>query len=282
MARAMKAQTADIYRPEPATVLQAKSVTEMEMAFAFRLDSGRELGHLPGQFVEVSIAGMGEAPISISSSPTRKGSFEMVVRRVGNLTGAMHRLKPGGKIGIRGPFGNHFPVDGAMQGKDVLFICGGIGFVPVRSAIQFVLDNRRQFGRVTILYGTKSPAERLFCDETPAWSKAGNVAYMETVDRGDAEWKGSVGVITTLLPKVKLAAADTVAIVCGPPIMYKFVLIELHNMGLQREQIYVSLERHMKCGVGKCGHCQINGVYVCQKGPVFRYSDLVPIQEAFR
>ncbi|MFH1477633.1 MAG: FAD/NAD(P)-binding protein [Verrucomicrobiota bacterium] len=282
MARAMKAQATDIYRPEPATVLKVKPVTEMEMAFAFKLDSGRELGHLPGQFVEVSIAGMGEAPISISSSPTRKGSFEMVVRRVGNLSGAMHRLKPGDKVGIRGPFGTHFPVTDAMQGKDVLFICGGIGFVPVRSAIQYVLDNRRQFGRVTIFYGTKSPAERLFCDEIVAWSKAEGVTYLETVDRGDAEWKGSVGVITTLLPKVQIKPAGTVAIVCGPPIMYKFVLIELNNMGLQREQIYVSLERHMKCGVGKCGHCQINGVYVCQKGPVFRYSDLIPVREAFR
>lgn len=282
MARAKETQATDIYRPEPATVLQAKPVTEMETAFAFQLDSGRELGHLPGQFVEVSIAGMGEAPISISSSPTRKGSFEMVVRRVGNLSGAMHRLKPGDKVGIRGPFGTHFPVDGAMQGKDVLFICGGIGFVPVRSAIQYVLDNRKQFGHVTILYGTKSSAERLFHDETGAWSQTEGVTYMETVDRGDPEWKGSVGVITTLLPKVKLKSADTVAIVCGPPIMYKFVLIELQNMGLKREQVYVSLERHMKCGVGKCGHCQINGVYVCQKGPVFRYSDLVPVREAFR
>ncbi|MBU4212442.1 MAG: FAD/NAD(P)-binding protein, partial [Verrucomicrobia bacterium] len=190
--------------------------------------------------------------------------------------------KPGDKVGIRGPFGTHFPVDDAMQGKDVLFICGGIGFVPVRSAIQYVVDNRKQFGRVTILYGTKSPAERLFCDEAATWAKAEAVTYMETVDQGDPKWKGSVGVITTLLPRVKVTAADTVAIVCGPPIMYKFVLLELHNMGLQREQVYVSLERHMKCGVGKCGHCQINGVYVCQKGPVFRYSDLVPVQEAFR
>jgi len=282
MARTGKEQASDIYRPESATVLRAQPLTDLEMAFAFQLDSGRELGHLPGQFAQVSIAGMGEAPISISSSPTRKGSFEMVVRRVGNLSGAMHRLKPGDKVGIRGPFGTHFPVDSAMQGKDVLFICGGIGFVPVRSAIQYVLDKRKQFKRVTILYGTKSPAERLFHDESAAWGKAPGVTYAETVDRGEPEWKGNVGVITTLLPKAPIKAPDTVAIVCGPPIMYKFVLIELHNMGLPREQIYVSLERNMKCGVGKCGHCQINGVYVCQKGPVFRYSDLAPIREAFR
>lgn len=282
MASAGTAQTTDIYRPELATVLWAKPVTAMEMAFAFRLDSGRELGHWPGQFVEVSMAGMGEAPISVSSAPTRQGSFELVVRKVGNVTGAMHKLKAGDKIGIRGPFGVRFPVDGALLGKDILFICGGIGFVPMRSAIQCVLDNRKQYGRVTVLYGAKSPADRLFCDEAGAWSKVEGVAYMETVDRGDAQWKGNVGVITTLLPKVKNASADTVAIVCGPPIMYKFVLIELSNMGIARDRIYVSLERHMKCGVGKCGHCQINGVYVCQKGPVFRYSDLLAVPEAFR
>jgi len=282
MARERSSQEKDIYRPEPATLVKVQPVTDMECFFELRLDSGKELGHLPGQFVEVSIAGIGEAPFGISSSPARKGSFHLLLRRVGNLSGALHRLKAGDKVGIRGPFGTHFPVDGAMQGKDVLFICGGIGFVPVRSAIQFVLDNRRQFGRVTILYGTKSPAERLFCDETAVWAKAEDVTYMETVDRGDPKWKGSVGVITTLLPRVKLTAADTVAVVCGPPVMYKFVLIELQNMGLQREQVYVSLERHMKCGVGKCGHCQINGVYVCQKGPVFRYSDLGPVREAFR
>ena len=270
----------DIYLPEPADVLKASPMTALEMFFEFRLASGRELGHMPGQFVEVSIPGIGEAPISISSSPTQKGSFQMVVRKVGNVSGAMHALSAGRQVGIRGPFGTHFPVDGEMKGKDILFICGGIGLVPVRSAINYVLDHRDDYGHVTILFGTKTPADRLFTDEMQRWASAKDVTFMETVDRGDDAWKGNVGVITTLIPKVRLDPARTVAVVCGPPIMYKFVILELDKVGLKADRMYVSLERHMKCGVGKCGHCQVNGLYACQDGAVFKYSDIAKVREA--
>ncbi|OQA24151.1 MAG: Anaerobic sulfite reductase subunit B [Verrucomicrobia bacterium ADurb.Bin345] len=270
----------DIYLPEPADVLKASPMTALEMFFEFRLASGRELGHMPGQFVEVSIPGIGEAPISISSSPTQKGSFQMVVRKVGNVSGAMHALSAGRQVGIRGPFGTHFPVDGEMKGKDILFICGGIGLVPVRSAINYVLDHRDDYGHVTILFGTKTPADRLFTDEMQRWASAKDVTFMETVDRGDDAWKGNVGVITTLIPKVRLDPARTVAVVCGPPIMYKFVILELDKVGLKADRMYVSLERHMKCGVGKCGHCQVNGLYACQDGAVFKYSDIASVREA--
>jgi len=272
----------DVYLPQPADVLKAEPVTEMEMFFQFRLASGRPLGHMPGQFAEVSVPGIGEAPISISSSPQDAGGFEMVVRKAGNVTAAMHRLKAGDRVGIRGPFGTTFPVEDAMKGRDVLFICGGIGLVPVRSAIRYVLANRKNYGRVTILYGTKTPAERLFRQELADWQGRDDVDYHETVDRGDASWKGHVGVITTLLAKLKLEPARTAAIICGPPVMYKFVLLELFTLKLSHESIYVSLERHMKCGVGKCGHCQINGLYVCQDGPVFKYADVEGFPEAIQ
>lgn len=271
----------DIYCPESAVLVKVQPMTDLERFFEFRLDSGRELGHMPGQFVEVSVAGIGEAPISISSSPTRQGFFQLLVRRAGNVTGAMHNLNPGDKVGIRGPFGHPFPVDDAMKGQDILFICGGIGLAPVRSAIQYVFDHRRDYGAVTILSGTKSPAERLFVDEMEEWKRQPDVVCLESVDRADSSWKGNVGVITTLMPKVSIQPTRVVAIICGPPIMYKFVLVELNKMGLPAERSYVSLERHMKCGVGKCGHCQINGLYACQDGPVFRYSDLIPVMEAF-
>ena len=274
-------QDKDIYCPEPATLVKVQPVTEMECFFDLRLDSGKELGHKPGQFVEVSIAGIGEAPFGVSSSPTRPGSFHLVLRRVGNVSGALHRLKAGAKVGIRGPFGKPFPVDDAMKGQDILFISGGIGLVPVRSAIQYVFDHRRDYGAVTILFGTKSPAERLFTDEVEEWKRQPDTMYLESVDRADSSWQGNVGVITTLMPKLKIDPARTVAVICGPPIMYKFVLVELNKMGITSERSYVSLERHMKCGVGKCGHCQINGLYTCQDGPVFRYSDLIPVREAF-
>lgn len=270
----------DIYIPEPATLLSKKPLTGYETFYEFKLDSGRELGHGPGQFLEISLPGIGEAPISISSSPTQAGIFQMVVRRVGNVTTALSKLEPGDKVGVRGPFGTKFPVDDAMKGKDILLVCGGIGLVPVRSAINYILDNRRDYGRLTILYGVKTPADRLFVDELARWKTAPEVTLLETVDLGDECWEGHVGLITTLLPKVQVDPAHTVTVVCGPPVMYRFVLKELEKMGIQDESIFVSLERRMKCGVGKCGHCQMNAVYVCQKGPVFKYSDIREVMEA--
>lgn len=270
----------DIYLPLPATVGEVQPMTKLESFFSCRLDSGEELGHMPGQFVEVSIPGIGEAPISVSSSPTRKGSFEMVVRKVGNVSEAMHGLAAGDKLFIRGPFGSSFPVDEAMKGKDIIFVCGGIGIVPVRSAIQYVLDNRDDYGRVMILFGAKTPRDRLFIEELDKWRKEKNVTFLETVDRRDESWSGPEGVITTLLPLVKVDKDKTIAVICGPPIMYKFVIIVLLDAGLKEDQIYLSLERHMKCGVGKCGHCQISNIYVCQDGPVFRFSDITDIEEA--
>jgi NAD(P)H-flavin reductase len=263
-------------------VQKAEPMTAMENFFSFKLDSGAALGHMPGQFAEISIPGFGEAPISISSSPTRGDAFEMVVRRMGNVTGALHRMKAGDQIGVRGPFGTWFPVDAALKGRDVLFVCGGIGLVPVRSAINYVLDNRDDYGRVTILFGTKSPSERLFLDELSAWDRRSDVEFMETVDKGDADWKGNVGVITTLLPKISIDPQQTVAIICGPPVMYKFAIWDLARLGVTAQSIYVSLERRMKCGVGKCGHCQVNGVYVCQDGPVFRLADIEGMKEAIQ
>jgi len=272
----------DIYHPEMATEVRPEPMTELERFIELKLDCGKAVGHLPGQFAEVSVFGIGEAPISSSSSPTQDGSFQMVVRKAGNVTRAMHSLKPGDKVGIRGPFGTHFPVDGEMKGKDIVFICGGLGLVPVRSAINYVLHHRGDYGDVTILFGTKSPAEWLFVDEVKERVTNGNVTYMETVDRGDEQWIGNVGVITTLMTDMAVDPRKTVAIICGPPVMYKFAIVSLYKMGMVDKNIYVSLERNMKCGVGKCGHCQMDGLYVCQDGPVFKYADLAEVQEAIQ
>jgi len=270
----------DVFLPEPATLTRVRKMTEMETFFELRLDFNRPLGHKPGQFVEVSLAGIGEAPISVSSPPTGENRFELVVRRVGNLTNALHGLKEGEKVGIRGPFGTSFPVHSAMRGKDLLFVCGGIGLVPVRSAIRHVLNNRPDYGRITILLGTKTPAERLFVDELERWQEAKDVSFYETVDNGNAEWKGRVGVVTALIPGLPLDAPRTLAVICGPPVMYKFVIIELKKVGMQPDAIYMSLERNMKCGAGKCGHCQVNHLYMCQDGPVVRYADILKVPEA--
>lgn len=274
-----KSVSGSLYLPRMAEIVQVERLTEKEKLFTLRLEKGQALGQHPGQFVEVSVLGIGEAPISVSSSPTRNGTFELCVRAVGDVTNALHRMGPGDWVGIRGPFGHGFPVE-KMRGKDLLFAAGGLGLAPLRSLIQFVLDERESFGRVIILYGARNPSELLFTDELAEWAQRRDVEFHLTVDRADATWTGHVGVITTLFPGVAVNPRSTVAVTCGPPIMYRFVLIELLAKGIPENQIYLSLERRMKCGVGKCGHCQINGVYCCQEGPVFSYAQIKGLKEA--
>jgi sulfite reductase subunit B len=268
-----------IYLPILAEITRTERLTQMEKLVEIRLKDGQELGHRPGQFVEVSLFGIGEAPISVSSSPTKKGSFELAVRAVGNVTRALHQMNPGGILGIRGPFGHGFPVE-EMKGRDILFVAGGIGLVPLRSLIHYVLDHRADYGRVIVFFGAKTPAEQLFREELAKWRTGKEMEYWETVDRSDGNWKGNVGVITTLFPKVKLDPPNTVAVIVGPPIMYRFAILEAQVKGIPDDQIIVSLERRMKCGVGKCGHCQINDIYVCQEGPVFNYARIKDLKEA--
>lgn len=277
----MKSKNEQSYIPEPATILKNEKMTEFENKFEFKFDSGKPLNHQPGQFVEVTVPGYGEAPISISSSPTKSDTFEMVVRKAGALTMALHTMPAGAKVGIRGPYGTSFPVEGVIKGKDVVFICGGIGLVPVRSAILPVLENRKDYKDVTLLLGCKTFADRLYVDEIEKWQKRGDIAIHETLDKEDPAWKGNVGLITTLLPKIKINDVKNMAVVvCGPPIMYKFVVRGLRDMGVPNTQIFLSLERRMKCGLGKCGHCQINGLLACQEGPVFDYEQLIDLPEA--
>jgi len=269
-----------IYTPVMARLGKVEQLTKLEKLFTLEMPDGASLGNEPGQFVEVSLFGIGEAPISISSSPSRSnGTFELCVRRVGDVTNALHSLQPGAYVGIRGPFGHPFPT-ASMKGKDVLFAAGGLGLAPLRSLINEVLDQRGSFGRVIILYGTKNPSEVLFKDELLEWAEREDVEFHMTVDRGDENWRGHVGVITTLFPRVTINPRNTVAATCGPPIMYRFVLMELLGKGIPESQIYLSLERRMKCGVGKCGHCQINDLYCCQDGPVFCYKDIKGLEEA--
>jgi len=279
MMTAAQVQPASIYLPNLAEIVRTEQLTKMEKLFEIKLQNGQELGHQPGQFVEVSLFGIGEAPISISSSPTQKGSFELAVRAVGNVTKAMHTLNRGAIVGIRGPFGQGFPLE-EMKGKDLLIVAGGIGLVPLRSLIHYVLDHRSQFGRLLVLFGARTPAEQLFLDELAVWRHHKDMEYWETVDRSDGQWKGNVGVITTLFPKITVDPQKTVAVIVGPPVMYRFVILETQVKGIPDDRVILSLERRMKCGVGKCGHCQMNHVYVCQEGPVFNYAKIKDLEEA--
>ncbi|HYW77958.1 MAG TPA: FAD/NAD(P)-binding protein [Thermoguttaceae bacterium] len=269
----------DIYLPQLATVAATESMNVTEKYLRLTMDDG-QFNYTPGQFVEVSIAGIGEAPLTISSSPTQKDGFEIVVRKIGNVTNAIHTLNQGDKIGIRGPLGDgQYPSEEA-KGRNVVFICGGIGLVPQRSFINYVLDNRDDYGEVTILQGTKCYEQRLFADEIAAWEKRGDVQVLETLDEPNEKWSGKVGVVTKLIPMVKSELKSAIVLVCGPPVMYKFVLMSLEEHEVPHKNIFLNLERKMKCGVGKCGHCQINDSYTCMDGPVFRYSDLATMPEA--
>jgi sulfhydrogenase subunit gamma (sulfur reductase) len=272
-------RTPSIYLPAQALIADVHPVTHLEKLFTVQLPEGVRLDHEPGQFVEVSLLGIGEAPFSICSSPSRSNrTFELCIRRVGDITNTLHTLKPGDSVGIRGPFGQGFPIR-RFRGKDLLFVLGGLGLAPARSLIQQVLDERGKFGRVIILYGARTPTELVLTDELTQWSARDDVEVNITVDRASERWTGNVGVVTTLLPGIEVHIPNTIAITIGPPVMYRFVLMELLGKGIREGNIWLSLERRMKCGVGKCGHCQINHLYTCHDGPCFSYDQIKHVQE---
>lgn len=267
------------YIPRVARVADAKKFTEKEAWLRLEFEDGAGIEYKPGQFMEVGIYGRGEAPISICSGPGKRNDLEMCVRAVGDVTGAIHALAKGDSVTLRGPFGNGFDMD-EVAGLDLMFVAGGLGLVPCRSFIQAALDQRSKFRRVTILYGARTPGDLLFRDDLDAWAKRDDCEFMVTVDRGTDAWKGNTGVITTLFRKItKVDPVKTVAFIIGPPVMFKFAVLESLAMGLRKTHIYCSLERRMKCGLGKCGHCQIRDVYVCQEGPIFSYAEVMRLRE---
>lgn len=268
-----------LYNPVMSEILKVETLTDTEKRFEIALPDNNILNHKPGQFVEVSLFGFGEAPISICSSPTRTPTFDLTVRKTGRLTDKMHELTEGNTLGIRGPFGNGFDVD-KFKGKDILYVAGGIGLAPLKSLIDYTIDKREEFNRIIIVYGTKHPKEILFPEEIAEWQKRDDIEFHMTVDQADESWKGNVGVITTLIPPLELDTENTIVSVVGPPVMYKFVIMSLKGKRIPDENIYLSLERRMKCGVGKCGHCQINNSYVCQDGPVYHYPRSKELEEA--
>jgi len=264
--------------PRPAKILAIDPFTVKEKRFKVVMSDGQPLDYLPMQFVEVSIFGVGEAPISVCSEPSPDGAFEMCIRNVGAVTSAIHQLKAGDTFGIRGPFGNGFDLS-QHKGKSFLFVAGGLGLAPARSAIQHVLKERKDFGDITVLCGARTPNDLLFKSDLDEWQRRDDCQCLVTVDRPDAGWKGHSGVITTLFPKISVDPANTVAVIIGPPVMFKFACLEALAAGVREDQIICSLERRMKCGIGKCGHCQINDVYVCQSGPVFTYQQVRRMKE---
>ncbi len=271
----------NIYLPHLTKVAEVRRETPDTLTFGLRLVDpalARTFIFRPGQFVEVSVFGVGEAPIGFASGCANGKGFEITVKAMGSVTRALHQLQPGETVGIRGPFGNSFPLEEA-KGQDILIVGGGIGLPPLRSLLEAILEERQSFGAVTLLYGARSPLDRVYKDELARWKNRGDLLVLETVDVGDDSWTGPVGVVTTLFPQVTLDPSRTVAYTCGPPIMIKFVIQELLRMGFGEKRIVSTLERYMKCGVGKCGHCTIGHKYVCVDGPVFTYQQIKGLPE---
>jgi NAD(P)H-flavin reductase len=234
---------------------------------------------LPGQFAQVSVFGAGEFPASLPPSPTEEELF-FTVRRVGSVTAALHRLKPGDTFGVRGPYGNGFPMN-QYFGRNLLFVAGGIGLIPLRSCLNYALDNRHRYGKIQLFYGARGLKDLMYLGALREWEMSRNFECYLTVDRADDQWTGHVGVVGSLFrkPGVTVPVEHTTAFVCGPPVMFRFVIRDLKMMGFEDRNIMSTLERYMKCGVGKCGHCCIGLAYVCADGPVFTYEQIKRLGE---
>jgi len=263
--------------PQPWCV--RRSWWETDDSFSFELeprDGSPTLHFFPGQFNMLYVFGIGEVPISISGDPTKAETLVHTVRAVGSTTRAMGNLKRGALLGVRGPFGSCWPVEQA-RGKDLLMVAGGIGMAPLRPVIYEVLARRKEFGRVCLLYGTRTPDDILYAKELQKWGRRTDLEILVTVDRAGRGWTGNVGVVTTLIAKAHFDPGHSLAMVCGPEVMMRFTVRELENRGMRTDGIYISMERNMKCAVGFCGHCQFGPTFICKDGPIFRYDRIEPL-----
>ncbi|TET70549.1 MAG: hypothetical protein E3J44_05835 [Candidatus Aminicenantes bacterium] len=271
------------FLPEPARIVRTYYLTEDVKFFQVRIvdmEKAHSFNYRPGQFAMISVVGAGEAPFSISSTPSRPGLLEFCIRKAGAVTNALFRMKENDLIGFRGPYGNGVPVE-KMKDKDIIIVVGGLGAAPLRSVLLYSLDNRDQFRRISLLHGAKKPAEMIFREEFFALKQREDLECHLVVDEDDTgTWTENIGVVTTLFSLLKeIDPVNTYALVCGPPIMYKFVIKELVKLNIPKDQILMTLERRMKCGVGKCGHCAIDYIYTCLDGPVFTYWDVIHMRE---
>ncbi len=237
------------------------------------VDGAKPFAFLPGQFNMLYVFGVGEVPISISGNPTSPKGLTHTTREVGLVTKAMRQLRKGDYLGVRGPFGTAWPVEEAA-GNDVVIVAGGIGLAPLRPALYQLIANREKFGKIVLLYGTRSPNDILYQKELKQWRAQFDMEVYVTVDRATGDWRGNVGVVTALIPKAPFDPLSTTAFVCGPEIMMRFTVQELQKRGLTNDRIYISMERNMKCGIGLCGHCQIGPTFVCKNGPVYRFDHI--------
>lgn len=272
----------DIYLPRLAEIIDIKQETQDIKTFKLKFkDPAIEssFDYKPGQFVEFSVTEEGESPFCISNSPTRKSGIECSVKKMGKVTQALHELNVKDAVGIRGPYGNGFPLE-ELKNKNLLFVAGGIGLAPLRSLINYCLDNRGQFKSITIVNGARTSKDLVYKDEYPVWEKAEDTKLYLTVDCQEDNWTCMVGVVPKTLETIKPTCQNSVAIVCGPPVMIRYTIPILLNLGFCEPEIITTLEMKMKCGVGKCGRCNIGERYICKDGPVFSYAELKKLNYA--
>jgi NAD(P)H-flavin reductase len=280
------------YIPMPVQIAKITNEVDTNDIKTFRLvflnkEDEEKFKYTPGQFAELSIYGRGESPIGIASSPTDPGYVEFTVQRAGAIvpglvTSALHNMEEGAQIGLRGPLGNSWPIE-FLENKNVVVVGGGFAFTTLRSLINYMLyqDNRKRFGEITVIYGARTPGLLLYKDELAAWEKRDDIKTIITVDKGNETWKGREGFVPAVCKEVAPSPNNAVAVICGPPIMIKFTLPVFFELGFSKENILTSLEMRMKCGIGKCGRCNVGSQYVCKDGPVFSLAQLDQLPRDF-
>lgn len=262
--------------PELFRVTRVQRETRDTVTVEMQRAAGGGLLFEPGQFNMIYMRGSGEVPISISGDPTQPDTLVHTVRAVGAVSTAMCNLRPGDQVGIRGPFGTSWPTVEA-EGNDVVVVAGGIGLAPLRPMIYHLLANRQKYGNVNLLYGARTPGDLLYTRQLEQWRGRFDLEVEVTVDTAAPGWRGHVGLVTTVIPHAQFDPRHTTAVVCGPEIMMRFVIMELQKRGLNSENIFVSMERNMKCGVGLCGHCQFGHDFICKDGPVFPFDRIAEL-----
>ena len=272
-------RTDRVYKCEVINIIE---LTEHEKLFHLKIidPAERAIFHFrPGQFLMLEVPGFGEFPISISSSSNNQEYIALCIRKVGRGTEILHRARMGSRVGIRGPFGTSFPME-EMVGHNILLVAGGLGLAPLRAPLYWVNEHRDQYRDVSLLYGTKDPSSMLFTYQYEQWRTVNRIRLMTIVDRPDENWTGRVGLITELFKEIEIDPLNTYAIVCGPPIMFKFVCNHLDSLGIPMNRMFVSLERRMHCGMGKCCRCMVGSTFTCVDGPVFDYWSVLNLKEA--
>ena len=261
----------NLYLSDFATIIDI--IDESPNIKTFKLEPSNNFEFNTGQFVELNLSDIGEAPFTPSSSPFKTENIDITIMKAGYVTEEIHKLNVGDKLSFRGPFGEGYPID-SFKGKEILVVGGGVGLAPLRSLLYTLFNNLNNYIKIVIKYGAKTPSDIIYKNEIRSWGRKKNVSLELTVDNGDKNWKENVGLVTSILRKDDVNIKDSIAIVCGPPIMMKFSTFKLIELGFKQNQIYLSMEKNMSCGIGKCGHCRLGNFYVCKDGPVFNYETI--------